>query len=30
VQMFGSVVMEIADEPFEEVLTEARKKAPAW
>ena len=27
VQMFGSVVMGIADEPFEEVLTEARKKA---
>jgi pyruvate,orthophosphate dikinase len=25
--MFGSVVMGIADEPFEEVLTEARKKA---
>ena len=27
VQMFGSVVMEVADEPFEEVLTEARKSA---
>ncbi|HXV42379.1 MAG TPA: pyruvate, phosphate dikinase, partial [Anaerolineae bacterium] len=27
IQMFGSVVMGIADEPFEEVLTEARKKA---
>ena len=27
VQMFGSVVMDIADEPFEEVLTEARHKA---
>ncbi len=27
VQMFGSVVMGIADEPFEEVLTEARKRA---
>jgi pyruvate,orthophosphate dikinase len=27
VQMFGSVVMGIADEPFEEVLTEARNKA---
>ncbi len=27
VQMFGSVVMGIADEPFEEVLTEARQKA---
>jgi pyruvate,orthophosphate dikinase len=27
VQMFGSVVMEIADEPFEAVLTEARKRA---
>ncbi len=27
VQMFGSVVMNIADEPFEEVLTEARQKA---
>ncbi len=27
VQMFGSVVMEIADEPFEEVLTAARRKA---
>ncbi len=27
VQMFGCVVMNIADEPFEEVLTEARKKA---
>jgi len=27
VQMFGSVVMGIADEPFEEVLTEAREKA---
>ncbi len=27
VQMFGSVVMGIDDEPFEEVLTEARKKA---
>ena len=27
VQMFGSVVMGIADEPFEEVLTEARLKA---
>ncbi|MBP9144525.1 MAG: pyruvate, phosphate dikinase [Thermoanaerobaculia bacterium] len=26
VQMFGSVVMEIADEPFEEVLTEARRR----
>jgi pyruvate,orthophosphate dikinase len=27
IQMFGSVVMGIADEPFEEVLTEARAKA---
>ena len=27
VQMFGSVVMGVADEPFEEVLTEARKRA---
>ncbi|MFN8459799.1 MAG: pyruvate, phosphate dikinase [Anaerolineae bacterium] len=27
VQMFGSVVMGIADEPFEDVLTEARLKA---
>jgi pyruvate,orthophosphate dikinase len=27
VQMFGSVVMDIDDEPFEEVLAEARKKA---
>ena len=27
VQMFGSVVMNIPDEPFEEVLTEAREKA---
>jgi len=27
VQMFGSVVMGIADEPFEEVLTAARKRA---
>jgi pyruvate,orthophosphate dikinase len=27
VQMFGSVVMNIPDEPFEEVLTEARAKA---
>jgi len=27
VQMFGSVVMEIDDEPFEHVLTEARAKA---
>ncbi len=27
VQMFGSVVMNIDDEPFEEVLTAARKKA---
>jgi pyruvate,orthophosphate dikinase len=27
VQMFGSVVMGISDEPFEEVLTEARAKA---
>ncbi len=27
VQMFGSVVMDIPDEPFEEVLTEARAKA---
>jgi pyruvate,orthophosphate dikinase len=27
VQMFGSVVMGIPDEPFEEVLTEARNKA---
>jgi pyruvate,orthophosphate dikinase len=27
VQMFGSVVMGIDDEPFEEVLTEARQKA---
>jgi pyruvate,orthophosphate dikinase len=27
VQMFGSVVMGIADEPFEEVLTEARRRA---
>ena len=27
VQMFGSVVMGIPDEPFEEVLTQARKKA---
>ena len=27
VQMFGSVVMNIDDEPFEEVLTEAREKA---
>ncbi|MBE7468219.1 MAG: pyruvate, phosphate dikinase [Anaerolineales bacterium] len=27
IQMFGSVVMGIADEPFEEVLTEARHKA---
>jgi pyruvate, orthophosphate dikinase len=27
VQMFGSVVMGIDDEPFEEVLTEAREKA---
>ncbi|MFQ5612628.1 MAG: pyruvate, phosphate dikinase [Anaerolineae bacterium] len=27
IQMFGSVVMGIADEPFEEVLTEARRKA---
>src|SRR5262245_4897374 len=27
IQMFGSVVMEIADEPFEEVLTEARHHA---
>jgi pyruvate,orthophosphate dikinase len=27
VQMFGSVVMGIADEPFEEVLTKAREKA---
>ncbi len=27
VQMFGSVVMGIADEPFEKVLTEARQKA---
>jgi pyruvate,orthophosphate dikinase len=27
VQMFGSVVMGIADEPFEEVITRARRKA---
>ncbi len=27
IQMFGSVVLDIADEPFEEVLTEARKAA---
>jgi pyruvate,orthophosphate dikinase len=27
VQMFGSVVMNISDEPFEEVLTQAREKA---
>ena len=27
IQMFGSVVMDIDDEPFEEVLTAARKKA---
>jgi len=27
IQMFGSVVMDIADEPFEEVLTTARQKA---
>jgi pyruvate,orthophosphate dikinase len=27
VQMFGSVVMNVDDEPFEEVLAEARKKA---
>jgi pyruvate,orthophosphate dikinase len=27
VQMFGSVVLEIADEPFEEILTETRAKA---
>jgi len=27
IQMFGCVVMGIADEPFEEVLTEARRKA---
>jgi pyruvate,orthophosphate dikinase len=27
IQMFGSVVMDIDDEPFEEVLAEARKKA---
>ncbi len=27
VQMFGSVVMGVKDEPFEDVLTEARKKA---
>jgi pyruvate,orthophosphate dikinase len=27
VQMFGSVVMDIADEPFEHVLTEARRRA---
>jgi len=27
VQMFGSVVMGIADEPFEEILTEARQQA---
>jgi pyruvate,orthophosphate dikinase len=27
VQMFGSVVMDIADEPFEQVLTEARRRA---
>ncbi|MBP7586609.1 MAG: pyruvate, phosphate dikinase [Thermoanaerobaculia bacterium] len=27
VQMFGSVVLEIADEPFEEVLTAARRRA---
>jgi pyruvate,orthophosphate dikinase len=27
IQMFGSVVMGIADEPFEEVLTEARQEA---
>ena len=27
VQMFGSVVLGIADEPFEEVLTEARRRA---
>ncbi|UCG04897.1 MAG: pyruvate, phosphate dikinase [Desulfobacterales bacterium] len=27
VQMFGSVVMDIPDEPFEEVLTQAREKA---
>jgi len=27
VQMFGSVVMGISDEPFEEIITEARKKA---
>ena len=27
IQMFGSVVMDIDDEPFEEVLTHARKKA---
>ena len=27
VQMFGSVVMDVDDEPFEEVLAEARKKA---
>ncbi len=27
IQMFGSVVMNIDDEPFEEVLAEARKKA---
>ncbi len=29
VQMFGSVVLEIADEPFEEVLTRARQRAGA-
>ncbi len=27
VQMFGSVVMGILDEPFEEVITDARRKA---
>jgi len=27
IQMFGSVVMEIPDEPFEEVLSKARRKA---
>ncbi len=27
IQMFGSVVMGISDEPFEEIITEARKKA---
>ena len=30
VQMFGSVVLGLADEPFEEVLTESARSAPAW